>query len=52
MKLNITKIKELRIKAYYSDEKKLFKKKLFTKSNKGNEGINRNDERIRVINRE
>ena len=41
IKLNIIKIKRLRIKTYYFYKKKeSFKKKLFIKSNKDNERIN------------
>ena len=47
MKLNIIKIKELRIKVYYFYKKKSFKKKLFAKSNKDNEKMNRDDEEIK-----
>ena len=42
MKLNIIKIKELKIKIYYFYEKKrLFEKKLSRKDNKSNKKINR-----------
>ena len=50
MKLNITKIKELKTKTcYFYEKKRLFKKKLFAKSNKDNERINQNNEETRFI---
>ena len=42
MKLNVIKIKKLKIKIYYSCEKKNYFKIFFTKINKNNEKMNRN----------
>ena len=50
MKLNVIKIKELRIKIYYFYKKKNYLKKiLFIKNNKDNEKTNRDNEKTRII---